>query len=394
MNNYLIKKYWKLALLISAALIAAASLWYTNTLVDNLKAEERQKARIWADATRVMVNAAEMDNDVTFPLSVVMANGTIPVIATIEDSFRVEGGHKPDSYTIIAHRNLDSAKVQQPGYLNAKIAQMRSQIDPIELDFVEGQKIVIYYEHSILLTQLRWYPYIQLTVIGLFLLVSYFAFSYSRRSEQNQVWVGMSKETAHQLGTPISSMVAWLELLGEEGQVPPHILEEMENDLNRLEIITERFSKIGSEPVLTDLSIGAIVTETVTYLRKRLSSHVQFEIHDESEGALVPLNAPLFAWVIENITKNAVDAMEGSGKIDYRIYKKEGSVCLEISDTGKGIPSGKFKTIFKPGYTTKKRGWGLGLSLVKRIVENYHRGKIIVKESIPNQRTTFKITLK
>lgn len=383
LNSYQVKTYLKLFLLIFAAAIAAASLIYTNQLVERLKAEEREKARFWADAMRVISQGQDDEADITFPLSVVMANNTIPVIATLEDG------------SINTYRNIDSAKLKEPGYLEQRLEYMKEANEPIELDYHEGEKIIIYYENSIVLTKLQYYPYVQLSIIGVFLLLSYFAFSYSRRSEQNQVWVGMSKETAHQLGTPISSLVAWLELIRDDPANYNHeVLEEMQNDLNRLELITERFSKIGSEPVLQPLSVHEVVADTVGYLQKRLSSKVEFSVVDQSGDATIPLNAPLFAWVIENLTKNAVDAMEGTGRIDYRIYRRENRVVLEITDTGKGIPSNRFKTIFKPGYTTKRRGWGLGLSLVKRIVENYHNGSIIVKESVPNKQTTFKIALR
>lgn len=372
-----------MGLLLAAAAIALASLLYTNNLVEKLKDEERQKAKVWADALKVMTASIDdSDIDATFPLSVVMANNTIPVIATLQDG------------SINAYRNLDSNKVEDPAYLQKRLAEMKDANEPIEIAFTNEEKIIIYYENSFLLTKLKYYPYVQLTIIALFLLVSYFAFSYSRRSEQNQVWVGMSKETAHQLGTPLSSLVAWLELMkdGDESMYPA-ALEEMKNDVNRLELITERFSKIGSVPVLSEMPVVEVVRHTVNYLQKRLSSKVEFELIDLSEGAKAPINEPLFAWVIENLTKNAVDAMEGEGKIEYVISTKDNSVILEVSDNGKGIPSNKFQTIFKPGYTTKRRGWGLGLSLVKRIVENYHRGSIIVKESTPGKRTTFKISI-
>lgn len=383
LNNYQIKSYLKLTLLLLASAIAGASLLYTNNLVEKLKQEEREKAEIWADAMRVMTTAVNENMDATFPLTVVMANTTIPVIAVLEDG------------SITAHRNLDSTKVESEAYLRDKLEEMKSANEPIEIDYTETSKIIIYYENSYILTRLTYYPFIQLTIIGLFLIVSYFAFSYSRRSEQNQVWVGMSKETAHQLGTPISSLMAWLELIKDGGnELGKEVFDEMSNDLKRLELITERFSKIGSEPVLNKMSVAEVVEDTVNYLRKRLSSKVMFHFEDNSDKATAELNAPLFAWVIENLTKNAVDAMEGEGNISYHIFNKDNHVVIEISDDGKGIPKNRFKTIFEPGYTTKKRGWGLGLSLVKRIVENYHKGTILVKESVQNQSTTFKITLK
>jgi two-component system, sporulation sensor kinase D len=271
---------------------------------------------------------------------------------------------------------------------------MKAENPPITVEFLDGERISIYYEHSILLSKLQLYPLVQLSVIGLFLLLSYVAFSYSRKSEQNQVWVGMSKETAHQLGTPISSLMAWMEILKTENQVDDSTMEEIGKDIERLELITDRFSKIGSEPILQEEVLADITRNTVDYLKTRTSDRVEFQLVDHTNGAKAKLNEPLFAWVIENITKNAIDAMSGSGKLLFEISETDNKQILEITDNGKGIPSSNFKTIFKPGFTTKKRGWGLGLSLVKRIVENYHKGEIFVKESIPNVKTTFRIVLK
>lgn len=366
-----------------ALAIAGVSLWYTNELVESLKEEERRKAEIWAEAIKLSATAPMNDEtNSAFPFSVVQANRTIPVIAAFENG------------TIVTHRNLDSLKTDDPEYLKGKLADMKAENPPITVDFLDGEKINIYYEHSILLSKLQLYPMVQLSVIGLFLLLSYVAFSYSRKSEQNQVWVGMSKETAHQLGTPISSLIAWMEILKSEEQVDSSMLAEMEKDIERLELITDRFSKIGSEPILKEEVLVDVTRNTVDYLKNRSSDRIEFELIDHSNGVKAKLNEPLFAWVIENITKNAIDAMEGSGKLVFEIFESDQKQILEISDNGKGIASSNFKTIFKPGFTTKKRGWGLGLSLVKRIVENYHAGEIFVKESTPNVKTTFRIVLK
>ena len=225
--------------------------------------------------------------------------------------------------------------------------------------------------------------------------MSYFAFSYSRRSEQNQVWVGMSKETAHQLGTPISSLMAWLDFIKEsDSNLPTMVIEEMDRDIERLLLITERFSKVGSSPVLEQHDLIACIEQTVNYLKARAPSKVEFEYIMPSTPIYAKLNVPLFAWVIENVTKNAIDAMDGNGKIIYQVKMGTKDILFDIIDNGKGVPKSKFETIFKPGFTTKKRGWGLGLSLVKRIVQNYHRGQIFVKESTPNEKTVFRVVLK
>ncbi|PLW98672.1 MAG: ATP-binding protein, partial [Marinilabiliales bacterium] len=241
--------------------------------------------------------------------------------------------------------------------------------------------------------QLSYYPYIQLGVIFLFILVSYFAFSVSRKAEQNQVWVGMSKETAHQLGTPISSLLAWLELLKIEG-VRQDVYQEVEKDVKRLETITERFSKIGSAPVLKPINIVEVIDNAVQYIKSRASKKIQFVVDQPNDEILIPLNVALFEWVIENICKNAIDAMDGNGTIEINVQDHTQVVYIDIKDTGKGIPKSKFKTIFQPGYTTKERGWGLGLSLTKRIIESYHSGKVFIKSSELGKGTVFRIALK
>jgi len=274
------------------------------------------------------------------------------------------------------------------------LAYMKAHCKPIKIILSDKLTQYVYYEDSIILTQLTYYPYIQLAVIFLFILVAYIAFSASRRAEQNQVWVGMAKETAHQLGTPISSLMAWIELLKLQ-KIDKEILVEVTKDIKRLEIVTERFSKIGSDTPLVPVNIVEILNNAINYMQSRTSSKIKFirNFSDFNE-LMVPLNPALFEWVIENLCKNAIDAMEGSGTIEVSLYDQMQIIFIDFKDTGRGIPKSKYKTVFQPGFTTKKRGWGLGLSLSKRIIEVYHNGKIFVKSSEMNIGTTFRITLK
>ncbi len=383
LNNYEIKGVIKIVLLVFAFLIGFFSLWYTNTLVNKLESQEREKIATWANATQ-LITSPEAEGNLNFLYEIIQANTTIPVILT-------------DSNGVVNQfRNIEAFKMENEAWVADKIAEMKKQNEPFEIEFMGGKQL-IYYENSTLLNQLRIYPYFQLAVIALFLVMSYFAFSYSRTSEQNKVWAGMSKETAHQLGTPISSLMAWLDYLKEsDAEVPQKVITEMEHDMDRLGLITERFSKIGSEPSLTICSLYEVIEESVRYINSRTSDKVSIFIRDQEKfkEAQVQINKPLFAWVVENLCKNAVDAMEGEGEIVFSFQGiRDTKVLIDISDTGKGVPSNKFKTIFKPGYTTKKRGWGLGLSLVKRIVENYHKGKIYVKSSELDKGTVFRIEI-
>lgn len=383
LNNYEIKGVIKVVLLVFAFLIGFFSLWYTNTLVNKLESQEREKIATWANATQ-LITSPEAEGNLNFLYEIIQANTTIPVILT-------------DSNGVVNQfRNIEAFKMGNEAWVADKIAEMKKQNEPFEIEFMGGKQL-IYYENSTLLNQLRIYPYFQLAVIALFLAMSYFAFSYSRTSEQNKVWAGMSKETAHQLGTPISSLMAWLDYLKEsDAEVPQKVITEMEHDMDRLGLITERFSKIGSEPSLTICSLYEVIEESVRYINSRTSDKVSIFIRDQEKfkEAQVQINKPLFAWVVENLCKNAVDAMEGEGEIVFSFQGiRDTKVLIDISDTGKGVPSNKFKTIFKPGYTTKKRGWGLGLSLVKRIVENYHKGKIYVKSSVLDKGTVFRIEI-
>ena len=366
---------------IAAVVIGVVSLWYTNSLVEQISSEERKKVEIWAEAIK-QFETATSDEDIRFLSNILQNNRTIPVILTDEDG------------NIKSSINLDSILVRKEGYLEEQMAQMKAERPPIVVSLPDSRKNYIYYKDSPVLIKLVYYPYIQLGVIFLFIVVSYLAFSSSRKAEQNQVWVGMSKETAHQLGTPISSLLAWVELLRLKDE-DEKLVNEVEKDVKRLEVITERFSKIGSPPVLKRSNIVNILSNAVGYMKTRSSKQVKFNMQFiDTEEIIVPINQSLFEWVIENLCKNSIDAMDGVGQIDISVTDQMQVVYVDITDTGKGVPKSKFKTVFQPGYTTKKRGWGLGLSLVKRIIETYHAGKVFIKQSEPNAGTTFRIVIK
>ena len=381
MNIYRKKQRWKLLLLIGAFIIGMGSIWYTNLLVERLSYEEKKKVELWAEATRLLATADISEQNFGFLLQVIQNNRTVPVILVNGDD------------EIVSYRNLDSIKSENQYYLEKQLTIMKEENLPIVIDLIGDEKNYIYYKDSTLLTQLTHYPLIQLGVILLFILVSYLAFSSSRKAEQNQVWLGLSKETAHQLGTPTSSLIAWVELLKAKN-IDEDIVSELEKDVLRLEKITERFSKVGSKPVLKPVPIFDVVNRTVEYLRSRVSEKVTLNIDAANKDLLVPLNPSLFEWVIENVCKNALDAIEGKGIVTLKIKENTHHVHVNITDNGKGIPKGRLKTIFKPGFTTKQRGWGLGLSLSKRIIEEYHDGKIYVAQSELNVGTTIRITLK
>lgn len=325
-----------------------------------------------------------MDNIIrSFISETVMNTAAVPVIYT--DSTRTR---------VIEHSNIDAETMADSALLQARIALMAQANTPIEVSLAGRGRNYIFYEESRVITQLRYFPYVQFVIIGLFLLVSYALFSLFRNAEQNQVWVGMAKETAHQLGTPLSSLMAWMELLKENG-ADPAAVGEMRRDVARLETITERFSKIGSAPELLPENLDRTLRDTVQYLQPRMPSRVRIDVAPAADpGLTIPLNRALFSWVLENLVRNAVDAMEGAGSITITTEQDGNRVHVDVADTGKGIPASKLKTVFRPGYTTKKRGWGLGLSLTKRIVERYHNGRIFVKRSAPGKGTTFRITLR
>ena len=386
MDIYYRKQRWKLYLILFAAIIGIGSLLYTNRLVKLLADEEKKKIELWAEATRRLADLSDItepnfrQNDPGFPLQVVEFNTTIPVIIADQED------------NIMAHRNLDSLKMENPDYSKRQLGKMKSEIEPIEIDLGDGIVQYVYYRNSTLLVQLTYYPYIQLGVILLFILVAYLAFSASRRAEQNQVWVGLSKETAHQLGTPTSSLMGWVEILKEK-HPDKKLVSELEKDAGRLEEITERFSKIGSKPVLKNANILEVLKESVEYLESRTSDGVTFTFDTDSKDHVVPINRALFQWVVENLCKNSVDAMEGNGTIKISVSDQFKQVLIDFEDSGKGIPKNRHKTIFKPGYTTKRRGWGLGLSLAKRIIEIYHKGKIFVLNSETGKGAVIRIIL-
>tara|TARA_B100000809_G_scaffold23362_1_gene20420 strand:+ start:3193 stop:4344 length:1152 start_codon:yes stop_codon:yes gene_type:complete len=379
MNIYNRKKTWKFWLLIFAIIIGISSLFITNSLVKSLAYEEKKKIEIWAYATNQMVNISD-DGNFSLAIKVMESNENIPIILADEND------------SILNYRNLNPISEITDEYLQKQLAIMKQQNEPIEIQVFEEYKQLLYYKDSILLTRLRYYPMFQLGLITLFMFIAYLAFSSARKAEQNQVWAGMAKETAHQLGTPLSSLMAWVELLKSKAETKDMVLE-MEKDVVRLETITDRFSKIGSKPTLENKNIVKVVEEATNYLKSRLPEKVIIEVYSEKPSIIVPVSVVLLNWVIENICKNAVDAMKGEGLIKIEMQQDETYVKIHIKDTGKGIEPGLMNSIFKPGVTSKKRGWGLGLSLSKRIIQEYHKGRIYVKSSVEGEGTTFSILI-
>lgn len=381
MNTYLLKRYFKILLMLFAIIIGAATLILSQKLAGKVAEEEKKKIKIWAGAEKLLSDPEEM-GDLSFYLEVVQSNSTIPAIVVDENG------------KVKEFINLDKKKSKDSAYLYKKLADFKEEHEPITIPVDKGLNHKVYYGESTVLTQLRYYPYVVLSVVSLFIIVSYFAFSFSRRAEQNQVWVGLAKETAHQLGTPITSLMGWVEYLEMElGKLPSGAGDEMRKDVKRLNIITERFSKIGSEPDLHMSDINKVVENATDYMKVRIGHGVDFEFIPDNRVLFAEVNVNLFDWVIENLMKNAIDAMEGKGKLICRVSHKQNKIFVDITDNGKGMPRNRFKTVFKPGFTTKRRGWGLGLSLARRIIHDYHKGQIFVKESIPFIRTTFRIVL-
>ena len=379
-----------------AIIIVATSLFVSHRLVEDLKNEERTRMEVWAAAMRSLTEAEE-NTDLNLVLTVINGNNSIPVIVTDEEN------------KILSHRNLgiqsrssqDSLKqlqgrltemrqtgkhMKMPLEITSQEDNTTTQSSPVQLHHIN-----IYYEESLILHRLALFPYVQLAVVSLFLLVALVALLSTKKAEQNRVWVGLTKETAHQLGTPISSLMAWIEVL-KETYPNDDLLEDMQTDVQRLERITERFSKIGSQPALVNTSISPIIAQTVSYLQRRISSRITITSHIHQEVEL-PLSAPLFEWVLEVLCKNSADAMSGAGSIEISGQIKDDRFIIDVTDTGKGIARKNFSSVFKAGYTTKQRGWGLGLSLSKRIIEKYHHGRIYVFQSIVGKGTTFRIEL-
>lgn len=348
-----------------------------------MQREEAKKVKNYADALKLSYTMDEDNSDaLNFITELIRNNQTIPVVLMSDEGELIDAA------------NVDSSDIKNKERLSELVASMKKEHMPLEIEFAPGRKQFVYYKNSTVLTLLKFYPYVQLAIVGLFVFISYLAFSASRRSEQNRVWVGLAKETAHQLGTPISSMMAWMEYLQDASDVQRReAIAEISKDVRRLELITDRFSKIGSAPVLTEESIYDVMQKSIEYLERRVSRQVHFSIVTTNEEIKARLNISLFDWVIENLCKNAIDAMDGRGNIFITLSEDAKNTYIDIRDTGKGIAKGNLKTVFTPGFTTKKRGWGLGLSLAKRIIENYHEGQIFVKESEVGKGTTFRITL-
>lgn len=384
MDIYQEKSNWKVYLIIMGILILTASLVYTTTVANKLAEEERKKVEVWAEAIQNVYNADDnqLQCDLSFELKNIAGNTTIPLIL-VEESGKIQLG-----------RNYGEEKDGDNDFLEKRLEKLKANGYP---PVPGGEGNLVYYEDSSTLKMLTYFPFVQLGLIGAFIAFGYFSFSSARRSEQNQVWVGMAKETAHQLGTPITAIVAWIEhlrLIHEGNEETSEILDELNNDVGRLNLIADRFSKIGAIPELEKTNIYEELENMRNYMQRRAPRKMVFDFPSQNETPLyTQLNAPLFNWVVENLLRNALDAMNGKGKISAVVTTDKDFINIDISDTGKGIPSNKLKTVFQPGYSTKTRGWGLGLSLAKRIIESYHSGKIFVKSSQINEGTTFTIKL-
>lgn len=399
-NIYEMRSYGKLLFILAAIAVAAMFLYVSDNLINDLARQERDRMEIWADATREIINSAAtettdsaamaaMSNNFDFLLSIIGRNTTIPVLLT------------DDNGNILQHRNFDLPEPndgisplspRNEKYLKDKLAHLSHSTNVIRIDIAPGVEQRLYYEDSTLLKRLSYYPYIELIVMIAFVIVVYYAVVSSKRAEQNKVWVGLSKETAHQLGTPISSLMGWLEVLPDYG-VDDDTVAEMSKDVERLSTIASRFSKIGSAPQMEAADLNDIASHAVDYMRTRISSNVKLTLTLAQQNAPVMACVPLIEWVLENLIKNAVDAMEAHGTLDVITKVERDMAIIDVTDSGKGISRKNFKTVFNPGYTTKKRGWGLGLTLAKRIVEQYHNGRIYVASSAPGRGTTFRVEI-
>lgn len=377
-------KQIKIVLVVMAVVIALLSLGVSHYLVRDLSHEEEQKMEVWAEAMRTLNEATE-ETDLNLVLTVINGNNTIPVIVVDKDG------------AVQTFRNVEiPVSVDTLAFLETMAQDMIGSKEPIRILLDENNVndyIEICYDESLLLKRLASYPYVQLGVVLIFVVVAIFALLSSKKAEQNKVWVGLSKETAHQLGTPISSLMAWTEILRDK-YADDELIPEMSKDVNRLQIIAERFSKIGSMPEPKEESLNEVLGRVVDYVERRTSNKVQIVRNFPSDNIVVRINASLFEWVIENLCKNSIDAMDGQGMITLSVQETDKKVLIDVEDTGKGISKSHYKSVFTPGFTTKKRGWGLGLSLAKRIVEEYHRGRIYVKTSELNKGTIFRIELK
>lgn len=390
-NIYDMRRYGTMAFLLIAAGLAVLFLCISDNIVKKLAEQERQRMEIWADATKAIANPDAASDNIDFLLSIIQSNRTIPVLLT------------DDEGNILDQRNFDLPEppdTLEPLYispanevfLNKRLKALRNTSKVIVIDIPGGESQYLYYEDSRLLRMLGYYPYIQVVVMLVFVVLVYFAVISTKKAEQNKVWVGLTKETAHQLGTPISSLMAWMELLESLG-VDPDTVAEMNKDVTRLSTIASRFGKVGSKPTLEPQDLNAVVTDAASYMSTRISSRISLTVNCCQGPLMVNLSDSLFQWVMENLIKNAVDAMDADGAITVTTGRTDRNAWIEVADTGKGLPRKRFKTIFNPGYTTKKRGWGLGLALARRIIEQYHHGRIYVAASELGRGTTFRIDL-
>ncbi len=390
-NIYDMLRYGTMAFLLIAAGLAVLFLCISDNIVKKLAEQERQRMEIWADATKAIANPDAASDNIDFLLSIIQSNRTIPVLLT------------DDEGNILDQRNFDLPEppdTLEPLYispanevfLNKRLKALRNTSKVIVIDIPGGESQYLYYEDSRLLRMLGYYPYIQVVVMLVFVVLVYFAVISTKKAEQNKVWVGLTKETAHQLGTPISSLMAWMELLESLG-VDPDTVAEMNKDVTRLSTIASRFGKVGSKPTLEPQDLNAVVTDAASYMSTRISTRISLTVNCCQGPLMVNLSDSLFQWVMENLIKNAVDAMDADGAITVTTGRTDRNAWIEVADTGKGLPRKRFKTIFNPGYTTKKRGWGLGLALGRRIIEQYHHGRIYVAASELGRGTTFRIDL-
>ena len=411
-NIYDIRRYGRLLFFAVAAVVALIFLSVSNRLVKDLAAQERERMELWADATKEIISQLDAEfaapaesvsdsvaasgyvpaTNVDFLLKIINGNTTIPVLLTDDDGniLNYRNFELPEPVDSLNPMDLSEANHR---FLQERLDVLSKGSNVIHITIGPDLQQHLYYEDSTLLKRLSYYPYIQLLVMIFFLVVVYFAVLSTKKAEQNKVWVGLSKETAHQLGTPISSLMAWMELLPEMG-VDPDTIAEMSKDVTRLSTIASRFSKIGSKPQMEHVNLVDVVTHATSYMATRISGRIS--LSTDIKYARLPVKAcpPLFEWVMENLIKNAVDAMDGAGRIAVEVgLLSPRKAYIDVSDTGKGIPRKNFKTVFNPGFTSKKRGWGLGLTLAKRIIEQYHAGRIFVKSSTPGVGTTFRIEL-
>ncbi len=391
-------RYGKLIFLIAVAAVVATFLYISNGLVRDLAAQERERMEIWADATKEIISVSSIDHDtapsvdIDFLLRIIERNTTIPVLLTDDNGSIMQQRNFSDMPDALNPDNPLELSQANEVYLQKKLENLRQSSNVIDIEIAPGEALHLYYEDSTLLKRLNYFPYIQLLVMLAFIVVVYFAVLSSKKAEQNKVWVGLSKETAHQLGTPISSLMAWMELLPDYG-VDSDTVAEMNKDVNRLSMIASRFSKIGSKPQMATDDLNNIVEGATGYMYTRISRRIR--LSSSLADCALPVMAcrPLLEWVLENLIKNAVDAMEADGSIAVSTGNGGLAAWIEVRDSGKGISRKNFKKVFSPGFTTKKRGWGLGLTLAKRIVEQYHQGRIYVKNSVPGQGTTFRIEI-